>query len=830
MKRIWSIAIVVFVLTGTQAQDGGTGLLRFVHVIPGVAGVDIYTDGQLTVSNLNYGEASNYIQVNAGTRDVSVTVGGVTTILWEQQINANPDAPQTLIASTIDPLQFVAYDDDFTPVELGTSRFKAIHAINAAEGVDLLVNDEEIISEMQYGDSIGTFDIPANVYSLTAFPTDDLTDDPILPLTPMSLVSNTSNILILYGTPALPESILLTAPLDGSGGLVRLAHAVTDAGEVDIYLDGTLTAAALGFGDITPHLNIDPGSYEAEIHAAGTGESLLSGSLLIEPDAAISTVVLGAGEDVSLEVFNDNVSNLDADTALVRVINTIPGESKVSVSLADGTVLAENLEFGTAADVVSVAPTEQTINFTASIDGSSAILEQPAQQLSGGVYYNALALNSTTFSPPALAFAATSLLETAGSAPGAGDAELVSAPPAAEQPTEAPPQPTPAPEATVQPTIAPTEVVVVNSPTAAPVNAEFPTARILLDPGANLHLRQYPSTDALSLGLAPSGAVLSIIGREGAPVDREGAILPVQDENGNEIEWVDPVLSLGENEDLPADGTWVSVIYNTPDSGQIVAWTVPLYLDIDAIGGGTQRLADLPTVPQNAAGEAINTDVTPPPVRENRVTVRVVNLNPGVNLNMRRTPDASSEVLARLPVGTVIDFIGIGESGEWVFAEFTTADGGFASGWVSTLYIDYEFNGQPISLEDLQQLNLLTTVDEETRRGTVGAVAPDVSQPTRNPLRDAFITTVQLDPGTNLNLRRTPDIQAEVVQQIPTGSTVVITGRTEDETWLQSSFEDVPGWVSSDFVFTITYNGQEVERASIPVVELPSPEDEGSGE
>ncbi|PJF21970.1 MAG: hypothetical protein CUN56_08390, partial [Phototrophicales bacterium] len=80
--------------------------LRFVHVIPGVSAIDIYADGQLTVRNLAYGESSNYILFEDGLHQIVVTPSGITTELWRQQVSAMADIPQTLVAASIDPLQF----------------------------------------------------------------------------------------------------------------------------------------------------------------------------------------------------------------------------------------------------------------------------------------------------------------------------------------------------------------------------------------------------------------------------------------------------------------------------------------------------------------------------------------------------------------------------------------------------------------------------------------------------------------------------------------------------------------------------------------------------
>ncbi|MFW5772066.1 MAG: SH3 domain-containing protein, partial [Phototrophicaceae bacterium] len=442
----------------------------------------------------------------------------------------------------------------------------------------------------------------------------------------------------------------------------------------------------------------------------------------------------------------------------------------------------------------------------------------------------------------ALTFAATSLAQSVASAPGAGDVVIaeppveeppveeppVEEPPVEEPPAEEPPAVEPPAEPEVEPTQAPAPTVVQAQPTAVPAG---PTARVLLDPGANLQLRQYPSSEALSLGLAPSGTVLEVNGREGAPIDLDGNEMMVENENGEMVEWVDPVELLeDEDDDLDPTETWLNVVYNTPDGGTITAWISAQYIELRDEDNLLMKLAELPTIPANRPGEAVNTSITPPSAREDRVTARVVNLDFGVNLNLRRTPETGGEVLARIPLDTVLDFVGLGESEDWAFVSFNAPEGGEVRGWVSTGFVTYEYNNRAITLEELAVRNLLEYLDEETVRGAITAgTVPQVAAPTVDPQINAYVAEVMVDADANLNLRRTASDQAEVVARIPGGTRLIIDGRTDDAEWLQTTFENQVGWVASAFV-SLTFNGASVEVDEVPVVAVPEPTTEGEEE
>jgi len=850
MKRLISlVAVVVLVLAlgvvSTSAQFSDNGQVRFVHAIPGVTAVDIYTDGQLTVSGLDYGTASNYISAPVGERQITVRPRGLTTILWQQTVNVTP-SPQTLIASTIDPLQFNAYADDFSSIELGQSRLKIIHAVAGGPSVDVLAGEDAITQGLTYGGEIGTFDIPADVYDLSVVVSG--TEDTVLPATPFSLIGGTTQMVIVYGTAAIPEVMVLSAPTaaDGPAGFLRVAHAVAEAPAVDVYAADTLLIPGLEFGQTTEHLAIPEGTYPVELRVAGTTEAVLETEVSIADGSAQTAVALGTLDTLDVAVFADEVGGISESQALVSVINTIP-DGTVSVTLADGTVLAADLPFGEISDVASVEPGAQAVRYVLTVDGESASLELTEQSLYGGVYYNALITEGSRFTPPALTFAATSLAQSVASAPGAGDVVMaeppveeppveeppaeeppVEEPPAEEPPAEEPPAVEPPAEPEVEPTQAPAPTVVQAQPTAVPAG---PTARVLLDPGANLQLRQYPSSEALSLGLAPSGTVLEVNGREGAPIDLDGNEMMVENENGEMVEWVDPVELLeDEDDDLDPTETWLNVVYNTPDGGTITAWISAQYIELRDEDNLLMKLAELPTIPANRPGEAVNTSVTPPSAREDRVTARVVNLDFGVNLNLRRTPETGGEVLARIPLDTVLDFVGLGESEDWAFVSFNAPEGGEVRGWVSTGFVTYEYNNRAITLEELAVRNLLEYLDEETVRGAITAgTVPQVAAPTVDPQINAYVAEVMVDADANLNLRRTASDQAEVVARIPGGTRLIIDGRTDDAEWLQTTFENQVGWVASAFV-SLTFNGASVEVDEVPVVAVPEPTTEGEEE
>jgi uncharacterized protein YraI len=161
--------------------------------------------------------------------------------------------------------------------------------------------------------------------------------------------------------------------------------------------------------------------------------------------------------------------------------------------------------------------------------------------------------------------------------------------------------------------------------------------------------------------------------------------------------------------------------------------------------------------------------------------------------------------------------VGFGDSGEWAFVEFEPAEGGTVEGWAATLYLRYEFRGRAVDLDEMTSLGLLQPVDEATLRGSVTAGTAPVAQPTADPLRGVNVgTVVGLDPGVSLNLRRTPDTNAEVLAQIPMGANMEVISRSGSDAWLEVEFEGTTGWVASLYT-VLSFNGRPINLTDIPV-------------
>ncbi len=345
-----ALLVVIATLLITSASvmaQAGNAMLRFVHAIPGASAVDVYTDGQLTISGLDFGTASTYANVSSGDHQLKVTSNGSTNALWEQTVSAADGSATTLVAASASDPNFLVYPEDLSPVGTGKARLTAIHAISGGPSVDLMLGDgRPVIPGLQFGQAAGTLDVPAFAYDFAVAPSGQTVDKALVEASGVALDTGTSYMLVVYGTADKPESLVLSSATkgDSNSGFVRIAHGVSGAPAVDVYINGSLAIPSLAFGDFTQHIAIPAGSYDVSIRAAGSDKEVATATLPVTAGEATTAAALGTPDKISVNVFNDNISGIVADKAVLSLANGIP-TGTVSATLEDGTSLASDLAF-----------------------------------------------------------------------------------------------------------------------------------------------------------------------------------------------------------------------------------------------------------------------------------------------------------------------------------------------------------------------------------------------------------------------------------------------------------------------------------------------------
>ncbi|MDQ2050406.1 DUF4397 domain-containing protein [Natronolimnohabitans sp. A-GB9] len=140
-------------------------------------------------------------------------------------------------------------------------------------------------------------------------------------------------------------------------GGVRVAHFSPDAPNVDILVDGEQVLADVAYRDISPYLELAPGTYQVTITAAGDPEAVVYDEEVTVENAFYTLAAIGELEAGTFDV----LVLTDAGSAVVRLAHAAPDAPAVDVSAA-GQPLFENVAFGETSEYVAVPAGDYTLD------------------------------------------------------------------------------------------------------------------------------------------------------------------------------------------------------------------------------------------------------------------------------------------------------------------------------------------------------------------------------------------------------------------------------------------------------------------------------------
>ena len=842
-------SLVSFALCLCLSQAQSDLRARVIHVAAGKPAIDVYLNGALAAADLSYGESSASFRLPAGEVELQARIAGAASKLMLQAIDLESDASVIVLGSNADePVHIIA--DDLSPLEFGMTRLLIVNALADGSGIDILATADERLNgeDIGPGSALGALDMRADQvdFGLLSAGADGETE---LHDISAALPAGTSNLLIIHGGSDDPQLLHAARPTDaeadGRSGRVRFVHAVQGAAPIDLKIDDHMMVPSLAFGKPSEHIALPSGSHQLTLSLGGT--IIASSRLELSAGQMHTVAILGSPALLKPYAYEDSLQDLNEASTLVNLINAVPNSSVSRLRLESGAIVAADVGYGEAGGAAQIVPGKQAMSMNLEIGDDTGTVEVPPRTFYPGSYYNLIALSGSAFTAPRLLIAETSLMRRLSAASPmseiaaqdnteAPEADSEDSEVQADEPdtvaqadeTSAPATATDADATAAQESA--TEAEETGEPAAdlpaGPSIVAGPYAIINLDPDARLQLRQYPSSDALSLGLLPGETELIVLGRRGVTEILPGETTDLPIDLGDFT--VDPAASLFPAQDLRQADTWLFVMYQTEDRGSLVGWVNAYYLQVYDETGESQRLASLPTVRQNRAGSSFNTDMQPPALADH-VSARVYGLNANALLNVRVSNNPDSEVMLQLAPDSELTLIGFDEEDAWAFVDYAADTGNIVRGWVSADYVQVLLNGEPALVDRLRALDETVAPHiSDQARGSVRS--SEASGPTPIPLPDdmmkGIVGEVALDPGAMLHLRQQPDLDAESLALIPAGTKVAISGITANAEWLKTSYADREGWIAAHYI-TLLLRGRQYHRAYVESL-LPAHDNQGN--
>jgi len=857
-------SLVLFAGGFAPAQGQDSARFHFVHADPGSPDLDVFVNGELAATDVTYGAATAYMRVPAGEVALTAYLATTSVQLISETLALDAEATAAILASRAGGRIYAAADD-LSQLAVGRARVTLFNALEAAATVALLDANDAALSraDLSPGAAQGPGEFDAGVYNVSVRASGAVADSLRIEA---ALHAGVSHLLIIHGRRDNPQLVSVSAATESGGdsGSVRFVHTVGGAAPLDLHLNDQLILPALAFGEPSPHIALPSGSHHIALFL-GPAE-ILSQQLDIRAGQASTVAIMGSSAGLTLRVFRDSFDSVDESTAVVSLINAIPGSVISHLQLEGGAIAAFNVPFGEAGDAARIAPGTQSMTVHLDIGDDRGAMETPARHFAGGSYYNIIALAGGAFSAPRLLVAETSLQRhvRATMPKVAEEAPAEVAPPepeieeqieerleaqavadvqeqksalqteAAHDEAAAEPEPATAErsaeisdtesaaELAATPTQddGPTQTVVTPEATTetetrnlivagSEITSLTPYAVVYVDPDSALHIRQYPSSEAMSLGLLPAESELMVLGRR-APADLDGfglSLLPVDLSDFT----TDPAAALRPYQDLTPADTWLFTVYMTPDGGALYGWVNAFYLEVFTHRGQPQRLASLAPVRQNQLGGATNTDIRPPSLADH-ISARVVGLNPGAYLNLRAGNSASTEVLTQVAADAVLGFIGVDCEEAWAFVSYESPQGTRVTGRASMEYIQLLLNGRPALAASLRALDpSAAPILGDVVTGAIQPADPSDADAAGRPMT-GIVGEVDVNFDSALHLRRYPDATSESLALIPRGVRLQLDGVTASSGWYKVAYEGDSGWVAGDYLI-LSMDGRQYARA-----------------
>lgn len=139
-----------------EAEDGA----RVVHLSPDAPPVDVYIDDEVAFENVEpFATQSGYLPYEPGSHTVSFAPTGedLAEAVLEERVELDSGeytlaAVGELCAVSGRSLQIRQFEDDNGPTSEGSARIRAVHASPDAPVVDVIVDDERVIEDLEFGD------------------------------------------------------------------------------------------------------------------------------------------------------------------------------------------------------------------------------------------------------------------------------------------------------------------------------------------------------------------------------------------------------------------------------------------------------------------------------------------------------------------------------------------------------------------------------------------------------------------------------------------------------------------------------------------------------
>jgi hypothetical protein len=183
--KILSLALAVGALVSACGDDdNGTapenaGRVRVVHLSPDAPLLDVLVDDVTVAENVSYLDVPEYVDVEAGSRNIALRVSDSEVIAAEEDVTVGDGVDYTvLVGGAFQSLVVTALTDDNSEPTGGDARVRLIHGAPSAGLVDIYVSAPGVdladaptrLTSVEFRDVSPYLTVPAGDYQVRITP------------------------------------------------------------------------------------------------------------------------------------------------------------------------------------------------------------------------------------------------------------------------------------------------------------------------------------------------------------------------------------------------------------------------------------------------------------------------------------------------------------------------------------------------------------------------------------------------------------------------------------------------------------------------------------
>ncbi|RTE86487.1 MULTISPECIES: DUF4397 domain-containing protein [Gammaproteobacteria] len=441
ITTVLSVSALALALSACDDSDGptilepnppepGDSYVRVHHAAADAPRVNVAVDGEIFLEDVDYQVSSGVTMVTEGTYSVGVDAilpdQTTPTVIGPVDLDLAADMRYEVVAlgsvadETLEPLVIA---NEVSDVASGEARIQVLHGLEGGPTVDVFLTEVDAdlsmaqpAATLAYQDYTPQVDVTAGEYQIRVTVSGDtdtvvfdsgavmLEDGADLFLTATANVAanTTDRPLALLVADGAESSVLYS---QDTGADVRVVHAVSDAPNVDVLVDGAVAISDLAFPDYAGYVNLAANTYDIAVTPTGQNGTVVidAADTALANAQAYSVFAVGLLGDstITAAILADSNRRV-ATEAIVRIVHASPAAGEVDIyvtatddiSEADPAFTAVDFDAAALQSTGNVALTPGEYYVTVTPTGSKTAAIGPIMlDLQGGGLYTAVAVD-----------------------------------------------------------------------------------------------------------------------------------------------------------------------------------------------------------------------------------------------------------------------------------------------------------------------------------------------------------------------------------------------------------------------------------------------------